>query len=136
MEAKEGNFEPDVSSFAQFDDDRYLLPVMENDALLFSLDELDTPGGTIEENRSVREEIPASSEKIKQLEEKLEDVTQQFAGYRQIVQRTLGERLTDNDPAISTDKATNSNISESREDSYFESYSYNGRIWRLHLFWF
>jgi protein arginine N-methyltransferase 3 len=38
-EAMMGNLKPDVSSKTQFEDEKYLKPVLEDDAVLFSLED-------------------------------------------------------------------------------------------------
>jgi protein arginine N-methyltransferase 3 len=41
-QVKEGNAKPDVESPAAWEDDKFMQPVLEDDALLFSVDELES----------------------------------------------------------------------------------------------
>lgn len=107
-------------SFSDIEDDRYLLPVLENDALIFCLDEI------LEEqpnNPAAVLESPDGSSKAmhirnRELEAELESVRSQFNNYRLAVQQTLDQRWGDDTEQV---KPKNRGT-----DYYFESYAANG----------
>lgn len=113
---------PQVISIHDFSDDKYLKPVLENDALLFSLDEilLEGPGNT--ENASP-EQKPSPETRQKELEAELAAVNERFASYRMAVEETLDKRWGDENEAgkLGNEKKKDSS------DYYFESYAYNGK---------
>ncbi|PYH89464.1 S-adenosyl-L-methionine-dependent methyltransferase [Aspergillus ellipticus CBS 707.79] len=123
-QVKEGNTSPDVSSAEKFEDEVYLMPVLEDDALLYSLDDIEdeTPesaGGTDAERRVI------------ELQEDLERLQTQFSEYRDAVQRSMEEQLAQEDENLgsSTSGAAAqkaSNKVEEADADYFTSYSYNG----------
>lgn len=108
---KQGLSLPNDISANHFDDEKYLQPVLENDALIFSLDEIlgDVSGG-------------GAAATTKDLEEELERVRSQFAAYRLTVEETLDRRWGDDtEPAKSAEK---------KDDSayYWESYAAHGKL--------
>ncbi|PYH33433.1 protein arginine methyltransferase RmtB [Aspergillus neoniger CBS 115656] len=123
-QVKEGNMSPDVSSADKFEDDAYLKPVLEDDALLYSLDDIEdetaeTTGGSDAERRVI------------ELQEDLERLQTQFSEYREAVQKSMEEQLTKEDEKLgstlsdaSAQKAAN-RVEEIDAD-YFTSYAYNG----------
>ncbi|KAF2840038.1 HNRNP arginine N-methyltransferase [Patellaria atrata CBS 101060] len=130
-EVKKGNLSPDLSSKEKFSDETYLQPVLENDALLFCLDELtDLDFGASSAINSSVDLKPApsgendSSARIKELEEQLQQLQTQFSVYRSTVEKTLDERW--NGPQSSDSKSTpKGDTSALDEKGYFEAYSYN-----------
>ncbi|PYI15483.1 S-adenosyl-L-methionine-dependent methyltransferase [Aspergillus japonicus CBS 114.51] len=123
-QVKQGNMSPDVSSKDKFDDELYLMPVLEDDALLYSLDDID------EEGPEAAGETDAERRVI-ELQEDLERLQTQFSEYRDAVQKSMEEQLSKEDeklkanPNASTARRTTSKIEEADAD-YFVSYSYNG----------
>lgn len=123
-EVKNGNNNPDVSSKSKFEDDVYLKPVLEDDALLYSLDDLaeeqadDAVAGT-ETNRQVLE-----------LQENLERLQTQFSEYRLAVQKSMDDQLSKEDEKLaeSTPQPSAKAIDrlQDADDGYFVSYAYNG----------
>ena len=120
---------PDITK-ESFEDEKYLKPVLEDDALLFSLDELPdiTNGvqsvGVEGEGTGVLRDSGALVARVSELEEELRRVQLQFENYRATVSDTLDERwktglLGSTGPAEQ----------EKRDDDshYFTSYSYNGQ---------
>lgn len=105
-----------------FDNEKFLKPVLEDDALLISLDDLpeilraadgDTEGST---NLVAR---------VSELEEELRRIQSQFEDYRTTVKQTLDDRWADKTSGSSDGVAK----AEKRDDDshYFSSYSYNGK---------
>lgn len=113
---------PDVSTKEKFEDDAYLKPVLEDDALLYSLDDIEdteseAPGGTEADKRVV------------ELQEELERLQSQFLEYRTAVQKSMEDQLSQEDDKIvaagpSTQTAPGK--AEEIDADYFSSYSYNG----------
>lgn len=120
-EVEAGNKTPDVSSKSKFEDDVYLKPVMEDDALLYSLDDI-----TEEQNQAV---TPGSDteRKVSELQEALERLQTQFSEYRLAVQKSMEDQLTKEEEKLETGasvKNSSTKIQEADAD-YFTSYSYN-----------
>ena len=121
--AKQGVSLPKEISLKDFQDDRFLQPVLENDALIFSLDEiLEAEEGSPELNQASSDNIRSRN---KDLEAELEKVRSQFANYRLAVQETLDRRWGDDkDPGPGPSSA------EPKKDThayYFESYASHGK---------
>ena len=123
-EAQKGNTKPDVSSKQVFEDEKFLQPTIQDDALLFCLDDLDTTGGNEEARNSGNPD-----ERIAELEEKLAALQSQFVDYRATVAKTFDEGWTDKDEAAEASKSEDfkKRQATSIDTSYFESYSYNGK---------
>jgi protein arginine N-methyltransferase 3 len=119
---KQGSSLPEEISFGDFDHDRYLQPVLENDALIFSLDDVlenIENAGAVAENKDVQADTLVVQNK--ELEDELEKVRSQFANYRLAVEQTLDNRWGDDTEPAPTQK---------KDDSayYFESYAAHGTI--------
>jgi predicted RNA methylase len=120
-QVKEKQTLPKEISRSDFEDDRYLQPVLENDALLFTLDEI------LEDEEAVAAatgagEAPSTelSSRNRELEAELEALRGQFANYRLAVEQTLDRRwgVDDEEPAEpSTAPAPK------KDNYYFESYA-------------
>lgn len=125
-EIQKGNKEPSVSAASLFDDDAYLKPVLEDDALLYSLDDLT-------DEREIEDSQKPDEKRILELQEELEKLKLQFSEYRIAVQKSLGEQLagqsTDEQPT-QLEKPKKGKIEEADAD-YFTSYSFNGSL--LHI---
>jgi protein arginine N-methyltransferase 3 len=118
-EAKNGNQKPDVSSKSLFEDDKYMQPALEDDALLFSLDD-------VLDSEDAGQDLPAgsSSDKTAELEAELDRLRAQFAEYRLTVEKTLDDRW--NEPAKDGEAGSSKTKNENHQDpGYFDSYSYN-----------
>jgi protein arginine N-methyltransferase 3 len=137
-EVKNGNFQPDVSSATRFADDKYLQPVLEDDALLFSIDDLNInePSNTKpQEAQNTTATLSGDvAARIQELEDKLSQTQYQFAEYQKAVQETLDKRWQDLDTAdkgpVNLDKEGKSS---ERDAEYFDSYSYNGKQTVAHI---
>jgi protein arginine N-methyltransferase 3 len=115
---------PDRISLKDIEDEEYLKPVLENDALLFTLDEV------LEADQEAGEDdsglVDSSAKELlarnKALEAELEALRDQYSNYRLAVEETLDRRWGDDTapgPANAAPKKGNS-------DYYFESYAYHG----------
>jgi hypothetical protein len=115
--AKEKKALPQEISLKDLEDDRYLKPVLENDALLFTLDEI------LEESEQSGAEVGSSPDALsarnKDLEAELESLRSQFANYRLAVEQTLDRRwgVDDEEPAPKAPAPKRGG------DYYFESYA-------------
>lgn len=123
-EVKAGNKTPDVSSKVKFADDVYMKPVLEDDALLYSLDDI------AQDQDQDAEAAPGNEaeRKVIELQEDLERLQTQFSEYRLAVQKSLADQLNKEDeklePGASVKRSPADKIGEADED-YFTSYSYN-----------
>lgn len=118
---------PDQISLEDIEDEEYLKPVLENDALLFTLDEV------LEADQEVTEGDPglvnSSAKELlarnKALEAELEALRDQYSNYRLAVEETLDRRWGD-DTAPGNSK--NAAPKKDNSDYYFESYAYHGLL--------
>lgn len=123
-QTKAGKAIPECISLESIADESLLRPVLENDAVIFNLDEIlemqgvDPPGSS---------DAPAEASnelhiRNKQLEVELEAVRDSFANYRLAVQETLDRRWGVDDEQPATIRPKESDPSS----YYFESYAFNG----------
>lgn len=122
-EAQNGNQKPDVSSKSVFEDDKWMQPVLEDDALLFSLD--DVLSGQAGEDQAEDMPIGTSKDRVSELEEELSRLAAQFSEYRLAVEKTLDDRWTEKDAEVGPNKKPDENH---QDPGYFDSYSYNGKL--------
>lgn len=122
-QVKAGNKTPDVSSKSQFEDDAYLKPVLEDDALLYSLDDI------AEEEAGNEASGGNADSRVLELQEELERLQTQFSEYRTAVQQSLEDQLTKEDEKLQPDAAKKSTDKTEEVDAdYFSSYSYNSTL--------
>lgn len=114
----------------EFDDEKYLKPVLEDDALLFSLDELPdvVEPEVLNKGKGVVKDPEQLVARVSELEEELRRIQVQFDNYRATVTETLDERWNDKSTAKASG-SENKMKEEKRDDDshYFTSYSYNGQ---------
>jgi len=113
-----------------FDDEKFLKPLLEDDALLFSLDELpdvvENTLGSLGKGKGAERDSRALVSRVSELEEELRMMQVQFDNYRTTVKETLDERWNSKDIA----GPTSGTVKEEKRDDdshYFSSYSYNGK---------
>lgn len=123
-QVQQGQSLPDPISAEHIEDELYLKPVLDNDALLFNLDEI--LEGEQADNAADSSLAHAPADELlarnKALEAELEAIRDQFTNYRLAVEETLDKRWgddTDAGPSTSVPKKDNS-------EYYFESYAHNG----------
>jgi protein arginine N-methyltransferase 3 len=109
-----------------FEDDKFLIPVLEDDALLFNLDDLQP---TSNQGAEPGTNDPKLIARVEELEEELRKTQFQFEDYRNVVKKTLAERWNDSSADQST--TLQEPPTEKRDDDshYFTSYSYNGKFY-------
>lgn len=138
-EVQWGNMTPDLSSKAAFEDDRYLQPVLEDDAVLYSIDDvvgdidnMKSPAINGSGNGLTSEDDGSSAtNRIAELQKELERLQTQFSDYRETVNETLDNRWNSSDDASKLANGTgksNDETQQPRDDDthYFSSYSTNG----------
>lgn len=117
-EVMSGNTKPDVSSRAPFEDEKYLKPVLEDDAVLFSLDD------ALEEDGN----SPVLSE-VEELRGQLTLLQAQFSAYREDVQKAMSTKVSQNTSKSEANVWGPSSNAKgtglSQDPDYFNSYSYN-----------
>lgn len=123
---EQGQSLPDVISQGDIDNDIFLKPVLENDAVLFSL------GDVLEEAArgdadAVDEQTRALVAHNRQLEAELVVLQSSFANYRLTVQRTLDKRWgNDDNPDSKPHVSCRIASAEHDADYYFQSYATHG----------
>ncbi|KKA23628.1 Protein arginine methyltransferase RmtB [Rasamsonia emersonii CBS 393.64] len=133
-EVKKGNRNPDVSSKSLFEDDIYLKPVLDDDALLYSLEDLEDEPETVDGGVHLANGRSSAEKRIIELQEELERLQGQFTDYRLAVQRSLNEQLFKDEDPITSSGAPERKGSvrkklerdEEADADYLTSYSYNG----------
>lgn len=140
QQVHEGATLPNEISSTDIADDRYLKPVLDDDALILCLDDLPrssedaSPRRFDNSDHAIQDSAPDSSSLLienSQLREKLELLSKQFQSYREAVQETLDQRWGEDEAegthAQQTDKIQ---VKKQRDDSdyYFESYAHNGTL--------
>jgi protein arginine N-methyltransferase 3 len=122
---------PSTISREDFEDEKFLKPVLEDDALLFNLDELPDVQETIfGSGKSIEAATDSGylAARVADLEEELRRIQSQFDDYRITVKRTLDERWNDKSAASASGSGGPQNEERRDDDShYFSSYSYNGQ---------
>lgn len=125
-----------------FEDEKYLQPVLEDDALLISLEEIlelaegqSTDGG----REGTSEHTRVLLGRISNPEEELQRLQSQFMSYKLAVKGVLDERLEaqtasldsappdiDAKPPTKVSEQATKDDEHNDDSSYFDSYSYNG----------
>lgn len=136
-EVQEGNEAPDLSSSEAFQEERFLKPFLEQDPLLYSLDEIVgsfEPSATAAVNGNVGGSSfeDTARDRIAELQEELRCLQKQFSAYRETVDQTLENRwISEEDGrAESKNPLVQSVIKPVPRDDdthYFSSYSSNGQ---------
>ncbi|KAK2768181.1 hypothetical protein FQN54_000033 [Arachnomyces sp. PD_36] len=130
-QVKAGNMKPDVSSAKLFEDDIYMMPVLEDDALLYSLDDVTGEDGSVEGQSSAdtANKEHSSDKRVSELQEELDRLRGQFADYQLAVKKSLDKDLEDKDkeePSKPEEPQEGGSKKVREEESdYFTSYSYN-----------
>ncbi|RDL37215.1 putative Ribosomal protein arginine N-methytransferase rmt3 [Venustampulla echinocandica] len=119
---------PSDISRKDFDDEAFLKPVLEDDALLFSLDDLpdivEAPHDAHDKGKGVEKDPRELISRVSELEEELRKIKFQFDGYRATVKETLDKKWDDQG---ASGQSGSPEKEEKRDDDshYFSSYSYN-----------
>ena len=138
-EVRNGHPSPHVYSKSAFEDDQYLKPTLEDDALLYTLEdaigEIEIRKGSFANGDKMDDHHCSATERVAELETELKLVHQGFAEYQAMLEaRWVNPFLSDASPFISSgvdSKANNGGFAFKDDDShYFNSYSYNGESTR------
>ncbi|KAK0706655.1 S-adenosyl-L-methionine-dependent methyltransferase [Lasiosphaeria miniovina] len=119
---------------ADLDDDGYLKPVLDDDALILCLDDLPEPAGTAAAADAPHGDgVDGLLQKNAELQAQLEQLAKQFSSYRLAVQQTLDQRWEDA-PAGTESKGKEAAkpagedagvVAKDESEYYFESYAHN-----------
>lgn len=129
---QKGNQSPDISSIARFEDEKYLKPVLEDDALLFTLDEILQPSQGQESASPLSlEDLPVEG-KIDKLKDELSQVKDRYMRYKQSVEEIIDARWNASYGTLKGDgdevqRGASNNLQSQQEKDYFKSYGYLGR---------
>ncbi|KAI9827137.1 MAG: hypothetical protein M1819_007028 [Sarea resinae] len=135
---KNGNLKPDLSSSTVLEDDKYLQPVLEDDALLFGLDDIPEEtetNGAASKGKGKETGGDGAVARVAELEEELQRLQSQFAEYKILVKETLDERMDEKGDSklspsgkaqstVTVDGKTNKPAQDD-DSHYFTSYAYN-----------
>ncbi|KAF2227500.1 S-adenosyl-L-methionine-dependent methyltransferase [Elsinoe ampelina] len=126
-EAQAGQIISQVDFKDKFSADAFLQPSLENDALLFSLDEVLDAEDDPQTNGDHPEATNGDHESSAELKQRLQDLEDRFAEYRLEVAKTLDQRWNDRTENIASSSKSKSDaeIDEKYDRGYFETYSYN-----------
>ena len=129
-----GNQSPDISSIANFEDESFLKPVIESDALLFTLDEILQLSQGQEIASQLSFEKLSAEDKIAHLQDELSQVKAQYMSYKQSVEEIVDARWNASSGTLKGDSdeiqcGLPNNLQSLQEKDYFKSYGYLGR-WR------
>ncbi|CAN8103278.1 unnamed protein product [Discula destructiva] len=119
---KDGKTLPAHISASDIEDERFMLPVLPEDALIMCLDDMPS-------SSDAKASAPGSSDettsKEAALQAQLEDVTRQFANYRLAVEQTLDKRWLAEDDDDGSSTSSKAAEPKEKEDSsqYFEGYA-------------
>lgn len=132
-----------ITEFVEFQDDKYLKPTLQDDALLYNLDEILEKKTSSGDNKSAEISRSDTVGQVRELQEQLDRLKADFAGYKAQVDRSFHDSLSEVEARLPTTQSPKnaSEISSSKrrthpaeppvlkqyEDDYFNSYSYNSR---------
>lgn len=131
-EAKNGNTHPDISRISQFEDDRYMRPVLEDDAMLFGIGDVLELAGLGDSNEEAQDASAAKSgltdgengsrSQIAQLESELQQLRLQYAEYKSMVEKTLDSRWEEAPDRAVEAGASRQDSASDHDAGYFDSY--------------
>ena len=138
---KSGTPASSAISWEEINQDRYLQPVLENDAVIFSLDEILDSESDLGQDGRDEQSGPGGSDapprvtltaREKELINQLSKIQNEYSNYRLAVEETLDKRWAEQ--SANPDKQANSFDEEKNSgyDDYFESYAANGMSANLH----
>lgn len=132
---KDGKPLPDQITEADIQDDKYLMPVLPDDALIMCLDDLPSSSeaadgkGKAAEGALTTETADDAASKNAALQAQLDELNKQFANYRLAVEQTLDKRWhADDDDSSSRSSASSKKEKKDESAYYWESYAHNGML--------
>ena len=129
-EVRKGNTNPDVSSKERFSDDTYLVPILEDDAVLYSLEDLD-PAISETLNSKPAEDLIASSELSPEVASMIEQLQEQNRQLQKQNEHLL--QSIEDAPYAKHDIRKQNLPAENYDREYFEGYANNGEY---SFFWY
>lgn len=136
-QVKQGLFRLNVSPETFLEGDTYLKPVIEDDALLYSIDEIfDIAERQTHSLPNGAAKTAYSQEQIQEMLRHIDQLREQAAYYRSALQKTYLEKLELLERTVSNESSADNkrDIVPARENDndshYFSSYAYNGQSLR------
>lgn len=135
-EVRNGNKSPNVSSKSAFNDDLYLQPVLEDDALLYSLEdvtgEIEASKDPLTNGDKMNDHHCSATERVVELENELKWTRAALAQYEEMASRVVEKQLNNDTGSPESSRADSMSYikaSAPKDDDshYFDSYSYNGK---------
>ncbi|KAI5290654.1 hypothetical protein KEM54_000883 [Ascosphaera aggregata] len=123
-EVKAGNANIDVSAASVFADDKYLMPVLEDDALLYNLEDISDEEEQQQEQQQ-QQQPNSDARRIQELEEEVCRVRGDFAEYKLMVKKAFDQELEKSSETVRPAEKPESSRYQEEESGYFKSYSYN-----------
>lgn len=128
---KDGKSLPDQITEADIQDDKYLMPVLPDDALIMCLDDLPSSSDVADSKGKAGEgaSTTGATGDAASLQAQLDELNKQFANYRLAVEQTLDKRWHADDDDSSS-RSSRSSKKEKKDESayYWESYAHNGML--------
>lgn len=130
--AKDGKSLPEQISEADIQDDRFLMPVLPDDALIMCLDDLPSLDAAQDKGKTVEHANTAeaggnAADQNAALQAQLDEMTRQFENYRLAVEQTLDKRWhAEDDDSSSTSSAEPKKPKEDSSNYYWEGYANHG----------
>lgn len=130
---KNGKPLPEQISETDIQDDKFLMPVLPDDALIMCLDDLPSSGtaeakGKAVDQTQAMESGDSLASKNAELQAQLEDMTRQFANYRLAVEQTLDKRWHAEDDDSSSTSSAPVKQKEDNSNYYWEGYANHGEF--------
>ena len=135
-EAQKGNEAPDLSSSEAFQEERFLKPFLEQDPLLYSLDDIvgsfeQSATAAVNGNMGGSPFEDTARNRIAELQEELRCLQKQFSAYRETVDQTLENRWSSEEESRAESKnvpvqSVIKPVPRDDDTHYFSSYSSNG----------
>lgn len=133
---KDGKSLPEQISEADIQDDRFMMPVLPEDALIMCLDDLPPSDGADGKGKAVESGPAPEAGETAALQAQLDEITRQFANYRLAVEQTLDKRWhAEDDDSSSTSSAAPKREKEDSSQSYWEGYANHGMFLRDEKKW-
>lgn len=134
-QVKDGLFRPDVSLENFSEGDTYLKPVIEDDALLYSIDDIfDLAEKEAQPLRNGNAESVYSHQQVQDMIRQINQLREQVVYYRSALQKTYLEKLevlersVQGEPSANSDKHSSPAKENDSDSHYFSSYAHNGQF--------
>lgn len=125
---KDGKQLPEQISEADIEDDeKFMIPVLADDAFIMCLDDLPSSSGAQPAEAGESAETGEAESTTAALQAKIDELTKQFANYKFAVEQTLDKRwIADDEPSQSSAGPEKEKKDESQY--YWESYASHGNF--------